>query len=84
MHDYYTGIPAGKNLVRQFKSISQVAQELRLKKPIIDLHDAQLTVSIEDHEGNIASIVHHQRRLFLGLVRFGLERQNLREDQGLD
>jgi hypothetical protein len=72
MHDYYSGLdvksfqvvadfrvdgtPAGKNLASQFKVANSGVWELKLNRPITELPNGKLTVSVRDRQGNITSI----------------------------
>ena len=50
------GTPAGKNLVSQFKVVDPGVWELKLNRPITDLHRDKLTVSVQDLQGNVTRI----------------------------
>jgi hypothetical protein len=72
MHDYYTGIAAdsftvtadfeidgvaaGENLASKFAARGDGVWELKLAKPIAELPQGVLNVSINDREGNITQI----------------------------
>jgi hypothetical protein len=50
------GLPAGKNLAKEFQALPDYRWELKLTSPIMDLDDAKLTVSVKDNQGNITQI----------------------------
>jgi hypothetical protein len=68
MHDFYTGldldslrvvadfaldgVPAGQNLARKLRPLTQGVWELRLAEPITKLPRGRLTVSVRDRQGN--------------------------------
>lgn len=72
MHDYYTGldmdsfhvvanfaldgIAAGRNLATRFRPVSQGVWELKLSRPITDLPQGKVMVSVKDRQGNITRI----------------------------
>jgi hypothetical protein len=72
MHDYYSGLdsasftvtadfaladqPAGTNLVPQFQPLGKGVWELKLSKPLTELAEGNLVVSVKDQQGNIARI----------------------------
>jgi hypothetical protein len=60
------GMNTGKNLASEFKPLSQGAWELKLIKPIQNLPDARVVVSIKDKQGNITRI---SRAFSVGKVR---------------
>lgn len=69
MHDYYTGLdmksfsvsadfaldglPAGEDLAARFKRKSPGVWEMVLDRPIRELEQGKLIVSVRDHEGNV-------------------------------
>jgi hypothetical protein len=72
MHDYNTGlamesfkvvadfswdgVPAGENLAGRCKPVTDGVWELRTARPITDLPEGTLTVSVKDKQGNLAQI----------------------------
>ena len=72
MYDYYTGLDlesfsvvadfpldglaAGENLAKSFKSLPDSRWELTLERPIKNLPQGKLTVSIKDRQGNVSRI----------------------------
>jgi hypothetical protein len=72
MHDYYTGldadsfevvadfpvdgVAAGQNLAAKFRRKTEGVWEFQLARPITELADGKLTVSIRDEEGNVNRI----------------------------
>jgi hypothetical protein len=73
MHDYGTGldmnsfgvwadfavngVPAGDNLRSHFQETAQGVWELKLTRPITELRQGRLTVSVKDRQGNESRIV---------------------------
>jgi hypothetical protein len=72
MHDYGTGldenslevvadfpvddVPAGENLAKKFKALTDYRWELQLTRPIAQLAKGKLTVSVKDKQGNTSCI----------------------------
>jgi len=72
MHDYFTGldmdsfsivadfaidgVAAGDNLAGKFQSVSEGVWELRLSKPITELPEGKIEVSVLDRQGNTSRI----------------------------
>jgi hypothetical protein len=72
MHDYYTGldmdsfrvvadfaldgVAAGQNLAPNFKGKTPGVWELALTKPLTELPNGKLTVSVKDRQGNLTRI----------------------------
>jgi mono/diheme cytochrome c family protein len=72
MHDYGSGIdpdsmkvvadvavdgtPAGENLAKQFRPLSQGVWELKLGKPINELKAGRLVVTVADKQGNVTRV----------------------------
>jgi len=50
------GTPAGTNLASQFKVANSGVWELKLSRPITKLPKGDLTVSVQDHQGNVTRI----------------------------
>jgi mono/diheme cytochrome c family protein len=79
MHDYGSGLdpaslrveadfaidgsPAGEDLAKQFRPVSQGVRELKLPKPIANLKGGQLVVSVADRQGNVTQV---ERRFSVG------------------
>jgi hypothetical protein len=57
------GMPAGDNLAKQFKPVSQGVWEWKLTKPITDLKAGWLFLSVADKQGNVTKI---ERRFTVG------------------
>ena len=52
----FAGKAAGENLASLFKPKSDGVWELALAKPVVDLPNPKLNVSIKDRQGNIARV----------------------------
>jgi mono/diheme cytochrome c family protein len=79
MHDYGSGLdpaslrveadfavdgsPAGEDLAKRFRPVSQGVWELKLSKPIANLKAGRLVVSVVDRQGNVTQV---ERRFSVG------------------
>src|SRR5262249_51054291 len=50
------GVPAGADLAPKFRKKSQGVWEWRLAKPVTDLPQARLTVTVADRQGNVTRV----------------------------
>jgi hypothetical protein len=50
------GVPAGENLAKKFKPLTQGVWELKLATPITELQAGRLIVSVADKQGNVTKI----------------------------
>jgi hypothetical protein len=50
------GVAAGQNLASKFKSKAPGVWELTLSKPLKELSQGKLTVSVKDHQGNLTRV----------------------------